>query len=165
MSFKAIIAKPPNLNQFTAQLLVDIRKAGEPAKQDFTKTTQTWNHKPGFQIVTTQKGNSIELFVGVESDWKPGQKATANDIWRFVTRGTSERHALMSPDFSPKTRKRVIGSSGGRGHVVAINKGIKLPGIEGREFEQVVTKNRKGKLKTDIEKSFGLSAVKVNWKL
>jgi hypothetical protein len=165
MSFKPIVAKLPNINQFKSGLVTEMKKAGLPPKQDFEKTTSTWDHKPTFRNETTDYGNRIELFVGVESNFRAGQKAKAEDIWRFVTRGTAKRHAVMSPDFSPKTRRRVIGSSSGSGGVIRVSKDIMMPGIEAREFEQVVTDKHKSKIKANIEKAFGSSAVKVNWKL
>ena len=163
--FKAILAKPPNINKFKSDLLKDLKKAGEPPKKDFEKTTQTWDNKPAFKIDTKDYNTRIELFVGVESTWRKGQKAKPEDIYMFVTRGTSVRHALMSPDFSPKTRKRVIGSSSGRGGVIRVSKALRLEGIDGREFEQAVTDKNKDPLKKSVEKSFSNAAITVNWKL
>ena len=165
MGFKAVTAKVPNINQFVTELTTKTKEAGKPAKQDFEKTTSTWEHKPPFAIETKSTKNNIELFVGVESSWSPGKKANASDIYRFVTRGTSKRHALMSPNFSPKTRKGVIGSSAGRGGVIRVSKNLQLPGIESRDFEQAITKKNKKQIEKDIQKSFVSASIKVNWNL
>ena len=162
-SFKPIIAKVPNIQSFRNTLKTELEKAGKKPKKDFEATTRTWDGKPDFQIKVSENGNKIELFVGVESNWSKGKKANVNDIYMFVTRGTSERHALMSPDFSPKTKKRVIGSSSGRGGVVRVSKDIHLDGIDAREFEEEITKKNKKPIQKDVEKSLETSAKKVKW--
>lgn len=164
MGFKAILAKPPSKTAFLNALKQEMKKAGEPAKRDFEKTTGTWENKPEFNITVKElQGNEIELFVGVESNWRKGQQANANDIYMFVTRGTSVRHALMSPDFQPKTKPRVIGSSGGRGGVIRVSKAIELPGIEPREWEETITKKNKSQIVKDTQKALNFAAKQANW--
>ncbi|MCC7208314.1 MAG: hypothetical protein IT323_13485 [Anaerolineae bacterium] len=90
---------------------------------DFGVTVQTWKEKPKFNIKREKYARVI---------------STSSKIYRFVTRGTKVRRALMSPDFRPKTRNRWIGSNKGRGGVVFISKRLKLPGIKAREFEETI---------------------------
>lgn len=94
-----------------------------------------------------------------------GKKATPEDIYMFVTRGTSERHALMSPDFSPKTKKGFIGSTSGRGGVVRVSKNLKLPGIDSRDFEEVITKKNKSYINKSFQKILYEAAKVSNWTL
>lgn len=90
---------------------------------DFGVTTQTWNHKPAFNIRST-----------------PGQRIVSTDdrIYGFVSNGTRVRRALMSPDFQPKTRNRYIGSNQGRGRVLVVRRTINRPGIQAREFDSAI---------------------------
>lgn len=170
MGFQPIIAKPVDKRTFINSIKSNAVKIGEPSKKDFEKTTQTWDGKPTFEITVTEQGGrtaflerEIELFVGVISNWRPGRKATPKDIWRFVTRGTSKRHALMSANFSPKTRKGFIGSSSGRGGVVRVSKNITRPGIESRDFEETVSKKNKKQIQKDWQKTLDEAAKVSRW--
>jgi hypothetical protein len=91
---------------------------------DFGVTTQTWQTvDPDFNI-EKKRGRRIV--------------STDNKIYGYLNYGTRVRHALMSPDFSPKTRKRYIGSNKGRGGLVAVSRRIRRPGIKAREFDQAI---------------------------
>ncbi len=90
---------------------------------DFGVTVQTWKHKPKFSIKRERYKRTV---------------STSDKVYKFVTRGTKVRRALMSPDFMPKTRTGWIGSNKGRGGVVFISKRLKLPGIKAREFEETI---------------------------
>lgn len=93
-------------------------------KVDFDTTTQTWQKRPLFTI-----------------EKSPGKRvvATKSDIYRFISRGTRIRYAVMTPDFAPKTRTGYIGSNKGKGGLAFVGK-VPLPGIEAREFEEVIGK-------------------------
>lgn len=93
-------------------------------KVDFDVTTQTWKDRPAFTI-----------------EKSPGKRvvATKSDIYRYVSRGTRVRYAVMTPDFAPKTRTGYIGSNQGKGGLAFIGK-RPLPGIKAREFEEVIGK-------------------------
>lgn len=97
--------------------------AAKGAKRDFDVTTQTWKNRPQFTIESS-----------------PGKRivSTTSDIYRYVTRGTRVRYAVMSPDFMPKTRPGFIGSNMGKGGVVSISKLHPMPGIKARRFEQAI---------------------------
>lgn len=92
-------------------------------KVDFDTTTRTWQKRPVFTIQVAP----FQRIIG-----------TDDDVYRYVSRGTSIRYALMSGDFAPKTRNRYLGSNVGKGGVVSISKKHPRPGIQAREFEQAV---------------------------
>ena len=97
--------------------------AAKNVKVDFQVTTETFDHKVEFVIESTQGRREVY---------------TTDAPYFYINFGTSVRHALMSPDFKPKTRTGYIGSNQGRGGVVIISKKLNLPGIKAREFDRVI---------------------------
>ena len=91
-------------------------------KVDFDVTTQTWKDRPTFTIKAS-----------------PGKRMvfTKSDIYRFISRGTKIRYAVMSNPFAAKTRTGYIGSNQGTGGMVFVGK-KPLPGIKAREFEPTI---------------------------
>lgn len=92
-------------------------------KVDFDTTTRTWRERPTFTINQAP----FQRIIGTE-----------DDIYRYVSRGTSIRYATMMPGFAPKTRNRYLGSNMGKGGVAFVSKKHPKPGIKAREFEQAV---------------------------
>ncbi len=90
---------------------------------DFGVTVQTWQHKPKFNIKRERYKRTV---------------STSDKVYKYVTRGTKVRRALMSPDFRAKTKVGWIGSNKGRGGVVFISKRLNLPGIKARKFEETI---------------------------
>ncbi len=127
-------------------------------KREFDKTTKTFKHRVTFATKNTSTRNRLSQLV-FASD-KP---------YFFVVRGTRVRWALMSQDFSAKTRARVIGSRGGKGGVVILGKramqarGIApRPGIKAREFDDVIIKLRQPKFLRSVNNAFAVAAKKTN---
>lgn len=107
-----------------------LRQLGEETKAEFEKTVATWEDKPTF-TVNRNMGN---VTVG-----------TSSRIYSYIDKGTSVRYATMSPDFAPKTRSRVIGSTGGRGRMVFVSRNHPKPGIQAREFSVVIREKMQDK--------------------
>lgn len=61
--------------------------------------------------------------------------------WFWMDRGTAVRYAHMTTGFQAKTRRRFIGSVTGAGGFSHL--GIPLPGIEGREIDQLLQEESK----------------------
>lgn len=165
MGFKHIIAKKPNMRAYEQSLMDGMKQAGSPSLKSFFKITGTWDHQPKFTITVTKKSNVIEMFVGVVSNWSKGKDATAEDIFMFNTRGTSKRYGVMSPNFSPKTRKGLVGSMSGSGGLLFVNPNKTMPGIKGREHEQTVAKKQTPQIKKDMQAVMVTAAKKANWTL
>jgi len=100
-----------------------LKELGEEAKALFEKTVETWSDKPSFRVNELQ--NSVTV-------------TTGNRIYSYIDKGTSVRYAVMSEDFNPKTRSRVIGSTGGRGKMIFVSRNHPKPGIQAREFSVVI---------------------------
>ncbi len=129
-------------------------------KTEFAKTTSTFKHRVTFENKNTSTRSQLSRLV-FASD-KP---------YFFVVRGTRIRWALMSQDFSAKTRARVIGSRGGKGGVVILGKramqarGIApRPGIKAREFDLEIIKIRQPKFERIAIRAFARAARKANAK-
>ena len=106
-------------------------------KMDFEATTRTWQHRPEFIIDPT------------------GQRGvyTGDPIYRFITRGTSIRYATMTPNFQPKSRRRVIGSSPGAGGLAYVSRRIPRPGIQAREWEEAIRDKWRSKFPVLIQRA------------
>lgn len=117
---KSAIPDPKRLIRAVESAMTGTAKA---VKVDFDVTTQTWKDRPEFTI----EKSPLERRVYTE-----------DDIYRYVSRGTSIRYAHMSDDFAPKTRNGWIGSNKGKGGLAFISKKNPRPGIKAREFEKVI---------------------------
>lgn len=100
-----------------------LKQLGEEAKALFEKTVETWTDKPNFTV----NENENNVTVG-----------TSSKVYSYVDKGTSVRYAVMSDDYNPKTRSRVIGSSGGRGRMIFVSRNHPKPGIVAREFSAII---------------------------
>lgn len=147
--FKEIKPKRLKDEALRKELLKGIEKTGKDIKSDYEKTTKTWQHKPTFIIESSLDPKGPEVLVG-----------TDDEIYGYVDRGTSVRRALMTNDFSPKTKKGVIGSSSGRGGVVYVDKRLSLPGIEARDFSKTIEKKHQPRFKRAMESALSAGAKK-----
>lgn len=106
-------------------------------KADFDTTTRTWKNRPKFAI----KRSKLRRLV-----------ATDSDIYRYLSRGTRVRYAVMSDGFAPKTRVGYLGSNAGKGGMVGFSR-RPLPGIKAREFEQAVHKKWTKEMPKQIQRA------------
>jgi hypothetical protein len=95
-----------------------------------------------FEIVSDLNPSGPEILVGTE-----------DKIYKFVDEGTSIRYATMTPDFEPKTVKRVIGSGRGRGGLMYVDTRRPRPGIEAREFSKTIEEKHQPRFKRQMEKA------------
>jgi hypothetical protein len=125
--------------QFSRDLQRVNKSTAQGMKRDYEKTVETWDEEVVFEQLTQTVGGNLIVIVG-----------TDNEIYRYVNDGTRVRRALMSDDFSPKTRPGSLRSRPGSGHVVFISRKLALPGIEARDFTGQITKKWEGKYKRRI---------------
>jgi hypothetical protein len=140
--FKEIKASRLKDEAMVKELLKGIEKSGKAIKKDYEKTTATWRHKVNFEIISDLDPSGPEVLVGTE-----------DKIYKFIDEGTSIRYATMTPDFQPKTVKRVIGSRGGRGGLLYVDTRRPRPGIEAREFSKVIEAKHQPRFKRQMEKA------------
>lgn len=101
--------------------------AAKGAEADFHTTTESWSDesKPDFKIVREEFLRRV---------------TTDSAIYGYLNFGTSVRYAHMTPGYVPKTTPGFIGSGGGGGAVLFIDKSRPMPGIEPRDFEGAIQK-------------------------
>lgn len=139
------IKKIPDVDKFRDEVGKNLKSSLITPQKDFQDFVGTWKHKPTIRLDTLKKLNEISAFTGVISKYSSGQKATPEDQFFFVARGTKVRYMKMSHDFIAKTKKGVISSGPGRGR--AIGKSVTpLPGIEARDIEKTVKTKRKNEV-------------------
>jgi hypothetical protein len=122
----------------------DIQKVNRDTSRsmlrDYKRLVALWNHPVIFQQLTESTREDIIVIVGTE-----------DSIFGYLDEGTSVRRALMSEDFSPKTRPGSLRSRPGQGGVVFISKDLALPGIEARDFTGQMKKKYEKKYKRGLE--------------
>ncbi len=132
-----------------------LMKIMEEPQSDFEQFVATWRPKnrPKIILEVKDRPKSLIAFTGVKSNWSKGKKATSEDKFMFLARGTSKRHTWMHPKFKPKTRRGQIrsGAGGGDREPVRLSKKPIAPGIEARDIEKAVKNKRKQKIVRDVK--------------
>lgn len=144
---KVKVAKQYDIAKMTKEINRVLNEESRAMQTEFKKTTKTWSRPPKFQKkkIFVFNGRGIRVF-------------TTDKKMLWLNRGTKTRWAVMSSDFTPKTRTRVIGSRSGSGR--AILKGRRImtargmgakPGIKAREFDKEIAKRRKPKFAKNVK--------------
>lgn len=139
IKFTPIKPGPLNVDKMLNALRNMVKKQAGFSNTQFGLTYKTWEHEPKF---IEEFKETIKEMVGSALTSGEGSK---ENPYPFITKGTSVRFATMTPDFSPKSTKRTIGSGGGRGGVAYIDTRRPRPGIEAREFEEEIKKREQPK--------------------
>lgn len=140
ISMRAILPKPIDVRPFSREMQREMEKLVKEIKADFQKTVDTWDHKPVFATSIRISFDEIRGHVRTRpiSGTKPPEL-----IYYFLSEGTEVRHAIMSDDFEPKTRVRVVDSFPGRGGLLRVDPRFDGPGIKARKWDEAIaTKNR-----------------------
>lgn len=95
------------------------------AKRSFRRSTRTWDHAVKFHQKTNRQDLTVEVF-------------TTDQIYFWISEGTSIRYATMTPDFVAKTRPGALDSGPGAGGVAFVTRARPNPGIEARQFDRLV---------------------------
>lgn len=133
--------KPPLFDdrQFSRDLQRAVKSRAQAMKRDYERVVATWDDKPVFEQITQTTRPDISVLVG-----------TDDRIFGYLDRGTRVRRALMSPDFSPKTRPGELRSYPGQGEVVFVSKKLNLPGIKARGWSKMIGKKHKKPFQRDV---------------
>jgi len=99
-------------------------------KREFDSFVRTWNEKPVFDVKKEPGGYVIQA-----------REGHAADVLAYVSEGTKQRHAILAPNFLPKTFVGQTYSAPGRGGVVFVSRNVIRPGIAPRDIEgQIASK-------------------------
>lgn len=122
--YKSLARKLPGvINDVMYNVAVDVR-------DDFEKTTATWQHQVVFAIARVGTGYVV---------------STSDEVYGFVDLGTRP-HRIEGPlafqgNYVAKTQPRVIGSSGGGASgPMVYAQGVDHPGTQARKFSETILK-------------------------
>lgn len=100
----------------------------------FQNTTRTWTQKPTFSTMKTERGWAINVDPAFP--------------WRWIDEGTRKNYPITAKNvpllkwqgpYHPKTKPGVISSTmGGRGKVWVSKRTVIHPGIEARNFRDII---------------------------
>jgi hypothetical protein len=122
------------------RLAVAVAQEREAIHKQFNQFTGTWDHKPAW---TKPPLRVSALMISAHI-------YTGDRIFRFIELGTSVRHAVMSPDFKPKTKPKRVRSVAGVGGKMIVRRSIRMPGIAPREIIPTIMDRRKEKFVAKI---------------
>jgi hypothetical protein len=125
-----------NAKQLARDIQRTNQKFAKRAKRRFQKTVRTWEHPVEFHQKTKSGAEpSVAVF-------------TEDEIYGYVSDGTAIRYAVMTEDFSPKTRPGTLESRPGKGGFAYLDTKNPRPGIEARNFPELI----ESELKDDYER-------------
>ena len=127
------------------------KKFAQRMRRSFGETVRTWEDKPKFRQETeTHPEPAVAVY-------------TEDEVYGYVSGGTRVRRAVMSQDFSPKTRPGQLRARPGRGGVVFISRKIELPGIEAREFPAQVEDRHQGEYADAVNAAIDRALRRTRW--
>ena len=116
-------------------------------REQFEKTTQTWNDKPSFVVSKTKAGRSVY---------------TRHRVWNMLNKGT-RAHPIrpkrakvlrFSVGGKSKTRPRIIGSTrGSPGSQPVVARRVMHPGTEPREWDIAIAPKAQDELTRNMRKN------------
>ena len=109
----------------------------------YEKTVATWQHAVDFQVIETPRGHTVQ---------------TEDQVYKYIDRGTRVRRALMSRDWRSKTKVNVISSFSGAGKMLFVSRKLSLPGIEARNFSQIILRRVQDKAASRVRKALNEAA-------
>lgn len=116
--------------------------------------TSTWDDdKPQFGVLVSQTATGIVLLVKLTGGLPRENKG--NWKWIWLNDGVEIRHAVMTPDFTPKTARGRAASTKGSGGVWFVSKKIFRPKIDARKFDEDIGKRDRSALLKDIFRGIG----------
>lgn len=135
MPIQIIPVIPTQLQRIDVDAAVDrakkvVDQESEIHERKFDAFTRTWTapNKPNWRREVKDSGDDYEVIL-----------STTSTPFVFVEKGTSIRYRVMSKNFVPKTKPRVIGSGGGAGYAAGF--GVK-PGIQARNIRTEIAERR-----------------------
>lgn len=130
-------------------LLNELRSVGRDIRADFEKTTETWEHKPKFEMLISLSQPGPTVLVD-----------TNDAVYGYVSKGTrphlifpKRAKALRFPGtYAAKTTPGVIASKpGGSRGAVVYSQGVAHPGTKARKFDEEIAKKWEKPFKRRME--------------
>lgn len=141
---KFIKPQKMKLKEVRLEILNELRKQGREVTVEMAKPLATWKDKPKINFAIGLDKEAATLLVGPEGSEEQVNKF----IW--LDKGTKKRWALMSKDWSSKTKPNSFTASRGSGRVIIAGRkamqkrGIGVrPGIKARGWTEALMKKRR----------------------
>jgi hypothetical protein len=119
-------------------------------KADYDKTHATWDTDVQVNIGNVHKGRDrwyVDTWI-------------KNRIYWFVHESVSVMRGVLSPDWSPKTKPRVLGSGAGSGRLLYASKKVSKPPYEARKFTETIIKVQQPEFQKRMERATDIGARK-----
>jgi hypothetical protein len=134
IEMKAVLAGNAALKQLAAvrkEWRAAMKEEGVAIKAEYDKTHATWDTPVQFRIKVrpTKDGEFVEV-------------SASNRIYWFVHESIKVMRGVLSSDWSPKTKPRVLSSGAGSGRLLYASKKISKPPYEARKFTEEIVKVR-----------------------
>lgn len=135
MSVRAILPKHdlPSKSELNRAIRKAQETAGSAGEVMIDRTTATWDTNLKAKAETKGRGGDYVTTLKLSPE-------KAAEIWHYLDEGTDVRYALMTPDFSPKTRPGALDAVAGTGGVIIVDLDHPRPGIEARGWSKLIAK-------------------------
>jgi len=107
--------------------------AGLAGEVMIDRTTATWDTNLRAKAETKGRGGDYVTTLKLSPE-------KAAEIWHYLDEGTDVRYALMTPDFSPKTRPGALDAVAGTGGVIIVDLEHPRDGIKARGWSKLIAK-------------------------
>jgi hypothetical protein len=141
--YRGMARKMPNIVDRAMRDLVELE-----AVPLFQNTVRTWKHKPTFAPIETPRGWSVKVAPALP--------------WGYVDQGTpphviTARRAMLlrfTGPYHAKTKVNVIASyQGGRGRVWVSKRSVQHPGIEARNFRDIIMRRMQARAANKVREA------------
>jgi hypothetical protein len=152
IEMKAVLAGNAALAQLKAvqdEWEKGLKEQGKANKAEYDKTHATW---------TTDVQFNIKVHMGRDR-WYVDTWAV-NRIYWFVHESVSVMRGVLSSDWSPKTKPRVLGSGAGSGRLLYASKKVSKPPYEARKFTETIVKVQQPEFEKRMQRATAAGARK-----
>lgn len=147
-----------NPNAIYYEIAKELERESQIWRRMFDRATATWtpSSKPRWNTRRVGFGRGVNFSrAGISRPIRTGMNSmsggemsitleSSSKPWIWVEAGTDRRYkGIVSSDWRPKTRPRVIGSGPGAGRLLAVQVGNWVPGITPRDVRFVIEERRR----------------------
>lgn len=147
--FKIILPGRMNPTVFMTEIVKAMKEESRIHEKMFELGTSTWAHKPSWKHTFSMSGGTARSKI-----------STGDKPFLWVEAGTDTRWRRMSYDWVSKTRPRRLSSGPGAGRAEGFFN-VPKPGIEARDFREVVAEIRQPLYEQKMANVFRMASVRL----
>lgn len=148
MATRLIKKKKLKLTQLDNRVFSLLKKQGDTNKKLMEKPTKTWVTTEPDIISELDKDNYSIITAPLDND--------DGNTYKFLDRGTSVRFAQLSSNWGSKTTPNSLVSGAGSGFVTYIDTNRPQPGIEARNWSQIIVDTETPKFYKNLKKQLNI---------